>query len=946
MNNIPYIIKKFSIIRPPNTPLVRLVILALLLLMAGGMVQTASADTADDYILYYRFDENKGTTLYNDNSTTDYNCAWNGNNSQNWSASGIYSSGGNFSPPNLSVVNCNNAASLNISGNFTVTAWFLTLDNRTTSINSILGTRSSASAATDKSFDLGITNNKIHADIGNGSYWITTAAEASYVYQRDTWYHVAVSINNTEYNIYLNGSKIGSGTYEKNNPMFSNTTHILGIGNYRIFSVSSNPQIWNGTIDDVRVYDRILNNNEVNLSMNISYNISSCRTLTASSITYNLTQSITKNNTCLTTFGDDITIDGAGYKIQGEDATNWYKGIDIASNNVTVKNINVSDLKVGIQFSSGSNTTLTNVTLISNYYGVYGGSNNSLIAYSNISDNTIGIRATYIANNNYSDNVFYNNPDYSIYFGDNTSESNLIQNNYVYYGNNKAIQVSGNNSTVINNTVEYITGDGSDGIHLNTAFNATVRLNTVTSQGQGTGIDLNGATNSLVEYNNFTSLTTGIELDVSSDNNIIQYNRVNQSEGIHLWWYHNDAGTHPPRNNTIFYNTLIGTGTGNGVYLQNNVSENIIEFNNATKYTTAFNIENASDTKGCGNYGNVNDSTSRNYLSNTTQPCYIWRSENLTNIGRLASSGVYIYNLTMTIIPSSFPLNLTIRTYNTTGDYRKLWNESSTNASVTTAHTIGDFPAGRLINISVDGTVYGTYQSNATGYIVFTYTGGYSEHEFEAGLSNATLSRITLTAVTAGAAGNSITTTETLGNASFGAGTLTGGSDGSQWNSEANTNIPSAIDFYETLGTILKIAVVIAIIAGVIAVIRGIQNRNAKVTIGGVSVSAFSLITLIVLYSVTPYIGSQIEVSANIPGKTAATGILTFTGNVSDTELVNISTYRFEFNTDSSITTGNIPVNVTAQDGGLANQTIAVTNLTTAIQNNASVAALVSAVSS
>jgi len=84
------------------------------------------------------------------------------------------------------------------------------------------------------------------------------------------------------------------------------------------------------------------------------------------------------------------------------------------------------------------------------------------------------------------------------------------------------------------------------------------------------------------------------------------------------------------------------------------------------------------------------------------------------------------------IIPSSDSLNVTITIWNTTGDYYKKWNESSSNFSVTTRHIIGDFPATTIIQIKKNGANWNNYTSNATGYISFTYTDGYSDIQFEA----------------------------------------------------------------------------------------------------------------------------------------------------------------------------------------------------------------------
>ena len=61
-----------------------------------------------------------------------------------------------------------------------------------------------------------------------------------------------------------------------------------------------------------------------------------------------------------------------------------------------------------------------------------------------------------------------------------------------------------------------------------------------------------------------------------------------------------------------------------------------------------------------------------------------------------------------------------------------VWNESSVTHSATTQHIIGDFPVSTPIQITRDGVNYALIDSNSTGYINWTYTGEYGEHEFEA----------------------------------------------------------------------------------------------------------------------------------------------------------------------------------------------------------------------
>jgi hypothetical protein len=72
-------------------------------------------------------------------------------------------------------------------------------------------------------------------------------------------------------------------------------------------------------------------------------------------------------------------------------------------------------------------------------------------------------------------------------------------------------------------------------------------------------------------------------------------------------------------------------------------------------------------------------------------------------------------------------------------------------------------------------------------------------------------------------------------------------------------------------------------------------------------------IMLVVLLTVL-YVGisiiDNVQDATDISNSVAATGTLTFTDNTADTQTVNISTDRYEFDTDGSITGGNIKVDL------------------------------------
>lgn len=84
------------------------------------------------------------------------------------------------------------------------------------------------------------------------------------------------------------------------------------------------------------------------------------------------------------------------------------------------------------------------------------------------------------------------------------------------------------------------------------------------------------------------------------------------------------------------------------------------------------------------------------------------------------------------VTPSSDNISVTISKFNDTGDYKKTWNESSSNHTVTVSHTIGGFPANTMVRIVCDGSLYTSATSDFFGQISWVYSGGYSDHTFDA----------------------------------------------------------------------------------------------------------------------------------------------------------------------------------------------------------------------
>jgi hypothetical protein len=145
-----------------------------------------------------------------------------------------------------------------LSGDFTVEAWAKPM--HATSPCSIIGSRSPACCSFDIKFQYG---NLIHGDIGDGSTWLDTSADATFNYTVGTWYHIAYVVTITGYEIYINGNLEGSGTFN-GTPLLFDANHTLVIGNVAVGHIEN----FQGQIDDVRVWSVPRTQTEIQSNMN------------------------------------------------------------------------------------------------------------------------------------------------------------------------------------------------------------------------------------------------------------------------------------------------------------------------------------------------------------------------------------------------------------------------------------------------------------------------------------------------------------------------------------------------------------------------------------------------------------------------------------------------------------------------------------------------------
>jgi len=236
---------------------------------------------------------------------------------------------------------------------------------------------------------------------------------------------------------------------------------------------------------------------------------------TADNITYTLTGKITPVADGIVAERNNITIDGAGYAVQGLLENSNGIVLDGVSN-VTIRNMTIEAFHNGIYLNSSSSDSISGNNITNNsIYGVYlmFSSNNS-ISGNNITNNYYGILVHSYSNYNgiYGNNITNNGFNgIGLYFG--STHNNV-------YGNN-----------ITNN---------EDGVSFGAANYNNVSENIIATN-LNHGIELDVSYSNVISGNNITSNNEGIFLESCSDNNVFHNRFVNNtiqvmsSDSVNVW---------------------------------------------------------------------------------------------------------------------------------------------------------------------------------------------------------------------------------------------------------------------------------------------------------------------------------------------------------------------------------------------------------------------------
>jgi parallel beta-helix repeat protein len=162
--------------------------------------------------------------------------------------------------------------------------------------------------------------------------------------------------------------------------------------------------------------------------------ITECRELNVSGTTYILQNNISTNETCFTITADNITLDGNGYIIDGDDSGNdvgiYANGFD----GLTARDFsNITDFRWGVLLFLNSNNILTNITASSNWedgFRLFSSSNNTLINLTSNSNVDSGISLDASSNNTLINIITNSNIEEGIMIdtGSNNTLTNITAN--------------------------------------------------------------------------------------------------------------------------------------------------------------------------------------------------------------------------------------------------------------------------------------------------------------------------------------------------------------------------------------------------------------------------------------------------------------------------------------------------------------------------------------
>lgn len=251
---------------------------------------------------------------------------------------------------------------------------------------------------------------------------------------------------------------------------------------------------------------------------------------------YYLSENISTSGTAINISVDNVTIDGNGMVLKGDDVGIDFGIIAEKRSNIVIKNIVVSDFNSGMWLSEGTNNTISGINASSNVnWGIFATRlKNSSISDINSNSNKYGMSLQDNCNYNVLSNInVSSNTDTGIYLID--SGYNNISNVNASSNPNTGISLGGFFAKYNNLTNLVVNNNGYAGLQLNSNYNTVTNVNAASNAWSGVSLT-NAMYNILTNINSSYNLQHGVlVVSSSSYNNLTNLNvNSNKGNGIYL----------------------------------------------------------------------------------------------------------------------------------------------------------------------------------------------------------------------------------------------------------------------------------------------------------------------------------------------------------------------------------------------------------------------------
>lgn len=215
----------------------------------------AGGSPVGSQLVYYKFDEGYGTALSKDSSPNGLDASL---SNTSWSNNGKFGKALSFDGTSARTTN----ASFSTPGSITATAWIK--HNISSSYKWVLGKESAFTIGIGPStFNSYIHDGTTGGSDGNG--W-NNCSPTSVSIPQNEWHYVALSYNNREQKIYLDGKLLKTCAFSPTGDSDGNAD--AGSGNFTVGDLGTRGVYFSGLIDEVKIYNSALTEDEIKLDYN------------------------------------------------------------------------------------------------------------------------------------------------------------------------------------------------------------------------------------------------------------------------------------------------------------------------------------------------------------------------------------------------------------------------------------------------------------------------------------------------------------------------------------------------------------------------------------------------------------------------------------------------------------------------------------------------------